>query len=176
MAEYVAPLRDFKFVIEELADLNGVRQLPGLEEATPDLVDAILDEGAKFVEEVLQPLNQVGDEHGCVRNDDGSVTAPPGFKEAYQQYCEAGWQGLSQPTDFGGQGLPHVISSAFEEYLISANMAFAMYPGLTLGAVAAIRAVGYRQLWQHLAGESSLDEAVAKAIAATRQLATRQLT
>jgi hypothetical protein len=79
---------------------------------------------------------------GCTRHADGSVSAPPGFKEAYQQFCAGGWMGLSVPTEFGGQGLPHVIANAFEEFLISSNMAFAMYPGLTLGAMAAIRAVG----------------------------------
>lgn len=142
MPTYKAPVADTRFILNEVIRIGDYAHLPGFDEATPDLVDAILEEGAKFVEEVLQPLNQVGDEVGCTRNDDGSVTAPPGFREAYQQFCEAGWQSLAQPTEFGGQGLPHVIANAFEEYLISANMAFAMYPGLTLGAMASIRAVG----------------------------------
>lgn len=142
MPSYKAPVADTLFVLNEVIRLQDYAHLPGFEEATPDLVGAILEEGGKFVEEVLQPLNQVGDHVGCTRHEDGSVTAPPGFQAAYRQFCEAGWQGLAQPAEFGGQGLPHVIANAFEEYLISANMAFAMYPGLTLGAMAAIRAVG----------------------------------
>ena len=142
MPSYKAPVEDTLFVLNDVIRVAEYGQLPGFEEATPDLVQAVLEEGAKFVEEVLQPLNQVGDEVGCLRHEDGSVTAPPGFREAYQQYCEAGWQGLSQPQVFGGQGLPHFVATAFEEYLIAANMAFAMYPGLTAGAIAAIRAVG----------------------------------
>jgi alkylation response protein AidB-like acyl-CoA dehydrogenase len=142
MPSYKAPVADTLFVLNEVIRLQDYAHLPGFEEATPDLVGAILEEGGKFVEEVLQPLNQVGDHVGCTRHEDGSVTAPPGFQAAYRQFCEAGWQGLAQPVEFGGQGLPHVIANAFEEYLISANMAFAMYPGLTLGAMAAIRAVG----------------------------------
>ena len=142
MPTYKAPVADTRFILDEVIRIGDYAHLSGFDEATPDLVGAILEEGAKFVEEVLQPLNQVGDEVGCVRNDDNSVTTPPGFKQAYEQFCEAGWQGLAQPTEFGGQGLPHVVANAFEEYLISANMAFAMYPGLTHGAIAAIRAVG----------------------------------
>jgi alkylation response protein AidB-like acyl-CoA dehydrogenase len=142
MPSYKAPVADTLFVLNEVIRIGDYAHLPGFEEATPDLVAAILEEGAKFVEAVLHPLNQVGDEVGCTRHADGSVTAPPGFKEAYQQFCAGGWQGLAAPQEFGGQGLPHVIANAFEEYLISANMAFAMYPGLTLGAMSAIRAVG----------------------------------
>ena len=142
MPTYQAPVADTEFVLNEVLRVSDYAQLPGFEEATPDLVSAILAEGAKFVEEVLQPLNQVGDEIGCTRNDDGSVTTPPGFKDAYDQFREGGWMGLAVEPDYGGQGLPHVIANAFEEYLISSNMAFAMYAGLTLGAMAAIRAVG----------------------------------
>jgi alkylation response protein AidB-like acyl-CoA dehydrogenase len=142
MPSYKAPVNDTLFVLNEVIRIGDYAHLPCFAEVTPDLVSAILEEGAKFVEEVLQPLNQIGDEIGCVRDENGDVTAPPGFKDAYKQYGEAGWQGLAAPTEFGGQGLPHVIANAFEEYLISANMAFAMYPGLTLGAMAAIRAVG----------------------------------
>ncbi|MEX2479558.1 MAG: acyl-CoA dehydrogenase C-terminal domain-containing protein [Gammaproteobacteria bacterium] len=142
MPSYKAPVADTLFILNDVIRLGDYAGLSGFEEATPDIVAAILEEGAKFVEEVLQPLNQIGDEIGCTRHADGSVTAPPGFKEAYQQFCAGGWQGLAAPVEFGGQGLPHVIANAFEEYLISANMAFAMYPGLTLGAMAAIRAVG----------------------------------
>lgn len=142
MPSYQAPIADTEFVLNEVLRVSDYTHLPGFEEATPDLVSAVLAEGAKFVEEVLQPLNQVGDEIGCTRNDDGSVTTPPGFKDAYDQFREGGWMGLAVEPDYGGQGLPHVIANAFEEYLISSNMAFAMYAGLTLGAMAAIRAVG----------------------------------
>ena len=142
MPSYKAPVADTQFILNDVIRIADYAHLPGFAETSPDLIAAILEEGAKFVEEVLQPLNQIGDEVGCTRHADGSVSAPPGFKQAYAQFCAGGWMGLAVPTAFGGQGLPHVIANAFEEYLISANMAFAMYPGLTLGAMAAIRAVG----------------------------------
>lgn len=142
MPIYKAPVEDTKFILNEVIRLQDYANLPGFSEATPDLVAAILEEGAKFVEEVSQPLNQIGDEHGCVRADDGSITTPPGFKAAYDQLIEGGWAGLAADPNYGGQGLPHVIANAFEEYMISANMAFTMYIGLTQGAIAAITAVG----------------------------------
>jgi alkylation response protein AidB-like acyl-CoA dehydrogenase len=142
MPTYKAPLRDTEFILNEVLNIAAYADLPSFTEATPDLVSAILEEGAKFVEEVTQPLNQVGDELGCQRHNDGSVTTPPGFKEAYTQLVEGGWGALSVDPTFGGQGLPHVISSAFEEYMISANMALTMYVGLTQAAIAAITEVG----------------------------------
>jgi alkylation response protein AidB-like acyl-CoA dehydrogenase len=142
MPTYKAPVRDTEFVLNEVLDIQQYAGLPRFSEATPDIVSAVLEEGAKFVEEVTQPLNQVGDENGCRRNDDGSVTTPPGFKEAYEQFRESGWGGLGVDTEFGGQGMPHVLHTAFEEYMISANMAFTMYAGLTSGVIAAIMAVG----------------------------------
>jgi len=142
MPTYKAPVRDTEFILNEVIDIYQYSHLPGFTEATPELVSAILIEGAKFVEEVTQPLNQIGDEVGCTRNDDGSVSTPPGFKQAYDKLIDGGWGGLAADPDFGGQGLPHVIANAFEEYMISANMAFTMYIGLTQGAIASIAAVG----------------------------------
>ncbi len=145
MPVYKAPTRDTRFVINELLDLESYGNLPGFEAATPDTVDAIVEEVGKFCSEVVQPLNQVGDREGCVRHDDGSVTTPSGFKELYRQYRESGWGTLSLPAEFGGQGLPHVLGFVLEEYLATANHSFAMYPGLTNGAVAAIMATGSQE-------------------------------
>ncbi len=142
MPQYTPPVRDTRFVLEHVVGLHAYADLPGFDSATPDVVDAVLEEGGKFVAEVLFPINLSGDQQGCTRHDDGSVTTPDGFKEAYKQYVESGWATLGNQPEYGGQGMPHVVSTAFQEYMISSNMAFAMYPGLTHGAIAALIAKG----------------------------------
>jgi 3-(methylthio)propanoyl-CoA dehydrogenase len=135
MAEYTAPLRDMRFVLEHLADLAGVTELPGYDHVDADGVYAVLAENARFMEDLVAPLNKVGDEQGSVHNDDGSVTTPEGFKEAYQAYVDAGWGGVPFPADYGGGGFPWLVGIAMQEILTSANMAFSMCPLLNQGAI-----------------------------------------
>ena len=142
MPRYTAPTRDTRFIVNEVLDLASYANLPGFESATPDMIDTVINEAGRFCSEVLAPLNQVGDLEGCTRHPDGTVTTPAGFKEAYQQYRESGWGTISQPEEFGGQGMPHVLGMVMEEFTGTANQAFAMYPGLTAGAAAALRAKG----------------------------------
>ncbi len=142
MPVYNAPTRDTRFVINEVLRLESYGALPGFENATQDMTDAIIEEAGRFVSEVIAPLNLSGDKEGCTRHADGSVTTPAGFKEAYRQYIDGAWGTLSAPEGYGGQGLPHVMGFMMESYLASANQAFAMYPGLANGAISAIRAKG----------------------------------
>ena len=138
MPSYKAPVADTLFLLNDVFDYSRYSNLPGFSEAPPDVVEAVLTESAKLSEEVLQPLNRIGDLEGCVRHDDGSVTTPKGFKAAYKAFADGGWVGLSGDPAYGGQGLPYVLSVSLNEYAVSANLAFAMYAGLTAGAIAAL--------------------------------------
>jgi hypothetical protein len=135
MPTYKAPLRDMRFLLNEVFDFEShYKTLPNGEDATPDMVDAILGEMAKLSENTIAPLYQSGDEEGC-KLEDGLVTTPKGFKEAYQEYVAGGWQGLSHPVEFGGQGLPMSLGLFKQEMMGTANWSFSMYPGLSLGAM-----------------------------------------
>jgi acyl-CoA dehydrogenase len=142
MPSYKAPVDDSLFLLNHVFDYARYGNLPGFSDAPADVVEAVLREGAKVAEEILQPLNRIGDIEGCTRHDDGSVTTPKGFKEAYQAYTAGGWMGFAADPAYGGQGLPICLSIALNEYAISANMAFAMYPGLTTGAMRALHTHG----------------------------------
>lgn len=140
MPSYKAPVKDMLFLLNDVMGIEKYANLQGFANASPDLVEAVLNEAGKFCEDVLAPINYSGDQQGCTRHADGSVTTPDGFKEAYKAYCDAGWTLLTQPEEFGGQGLPHVVGFPVEEFRMSANQAFSMYPGLTQAAISAILA------------------------------------
>jgi alkylation response protein AidB-like acyl-CoA dehydrogenase len=141
VAEYVAPLKDMQFVLKHVVGLDQVNTLPGWEELTEDVVDAILEEAGKFASEVLSPLNVVGDRVGA-KWKDGEVTTAPGFRAAYQQYCAGGWNNMVGPARFGGQDLPHMLATPVDEMWAGANLAFKLCPMLTRGAFEAIDHVG----------------------------------
>src|ERR1700737_1790139 len=138
MPIYKAPLEDVNFLLNDVFQIDRYDNLPGFSDASADVRQAVLSEAAKLSEEVLQPLNRVGDLEGCTRHDDGRVTTPKGFKEAFKQVSEGGWLGLLAPAEYGGQGLPITLSQAVGEFQISANMAFSVYGGPATGGNAAL--------------------------------------
>ncbi|MBM3620948.1 MAG: acyl-CoA dehydrogenase [Alphaproteobacteria bacterium] len=139
MATYKVPLKDMRFVLNEVIDVSRVSALPGYAEATPDMIDAILEEGAKLCENVLFPLNRSGDEEGC-HYENGVVRTPKGFKEAYKQFIEGGWTNVTTDPSYGGQGLPATVGFVMQEMITSSNLSFGMYPGLSHGAYEALHA------------------------------------
>jgi len=143
MPQYNPPLRDIQFVIHELLNADkAFAALPAFADVDKDTINQIIEEAGKFATEIAFPLNQVGDKEGCIRHEDGSVTTPAGFKDAYQQYVDSGWPALSCDPEYGGQGLPQLLNSALYETLNSANQSWAMYPGLSHGAYECLHAHG----------------------------------
>jgi len=138
MPSYRAPTDAVSFLLNDVLGIEKYGNLPGFSDLSPDMLEAILTEGAKLCEEVLQPVNRSGDQQGCTRHADGRVTTPKGFREAYDAYTGGGWVGLSADPEYGGQGLPYTVGAIMNEFASSANMAFSMYPGLTMGAIAAL--------------------------------------
>ncbi len=147
MATYTAPLRDLRFVYEELFDAEEITALEAYRDATPDLVSAIYEEGARLCQNELFPLNRSGDEEGC-HFENGNVRTPEGFRSAYATYVDGGWGGLNCAPEFGGQGMPHSVNIALEEMLCSANLSFSTYPGLTRGVYRALRVFGSEAIKQ----------------------------
>src|SRR5579872_934674 len=145
MAVYKGPVKDITFVLNEVLDVASLAKLPGYEDATPDTIQAILEEAAKLCENVLFPLNRTGDEEGC-HYENGVVRTPKGFKEAYVQFREGGWTATTCDPAFGGQGLPATVGFAITEMITAANQAFGMYPGLSHGAYEALSAHGSDEL------------------------------
>ncbi|HEX4533376.1 MAG TPA: acyl-CoA dehydrogenase family protein, partial [Rhizomicrobium sp.] len=150
MPIYRAPIEDFKFLMHELLEVEKHRDLPEFEDLTPDLIDDVLSNAGKFCEEVLHPINQSGDEEGC-HFENGVVRTPKGFKEAYKAYADAGWSGLGAPVEFGGSGMPNIITMAMAEMGTASNQAFAMYPGLSTAAYSALIATGLPWMKEHIA-------------------------
>lgn len=148
MSRYTPPLQDIRFVLETLVDLNAIQSLPGQGETSKELIDAVLEEAGRFAVQVLAPLNRSGDVNGCTLEAQGQVRTAPGFADAYRQYVEGGWNALPFPPQWGGQGLPHIVSSAVAEMINAANLSFALCPMLNSGAVAALAIAGSDTLKQ----------------------------
>ena len=145
MAVYKAPLKDINFVLNEVLDVSSLSKLPGYQDATPDTIQAILEEAAKLCENVLFPLNRTGDEEGCTY-ENGVVRTPKGFKDAYDKFREGGWTAMTCDPEYGGQGLPATVGFAVQEMFTASNQAFAMYPGLSHGAYEALARHGSDEL------------------------------
>ncbi len=141
MPVYTAPMENIKFVLHDVLGAEKLTEIPGFEEASSDLVDQIIEEGAKLCEEVLFPINQSGDEDGCSFNE-GDVGTPKGFKEAYDAFTQGGWCGVSSDPEYGGMGLPQLVNTVMQEMICSANFSFGMYPGLSQGAYEALHHFG----------------------------------
>ncbi|MGX7895219.1 acyl-CoA dehydrogenase C-terminal domain-containing protein [Tsuneonella sp. HG222] len=148
MTPWTPPLRDTMFVLEKLLGVGGRDDTPQLAAVDGDLLEAVVGEAGRFCAEVVAPLNLVSDREGCTRHDDGSVSTPSGFREAYRKVVEAGWITLVQPEEFGGQGMPHVLSAVIEEYMNSACAGFMMYPGIMPGAVTTVNSTATPELKQ----------------------------
>lgn len=149
MPKYEAPIQDFKFLYYDFMKINEKTHIPGFEDLTEDLVTAVLEGGAKVCQELLQPLNQIGDEEGCTL-ENGVVRTPTGFKEAYKEFCAGGWNSLGAPEQYGGGGLPGVLTMAMTEMGMSSNHAFSMYPGLTSAAYGALMGTGQPWMKEHV--------------------------
>src|SRR5213082_668759 len=145
MSSYRAPLKDMRFALNELAGLGEVAKLPGYADATPDTVDAILEEASKFASGVLDPINYSGDQEGS-KWADAAVRTPKGFREAYRQFCDGGWNALPFETQWGGQSLPRLVSTPVQEMWKSSNMSFSLCPLLTQGAIEALLLRGSPEL------------------------------
>lgn len=145
MTDFTPPIQDFRFLIHDVIGLDTLATLPAFTEASPDLVDAILEEAAKLASSVLAPLNRIGDQEGAILLDDGTVRTPTGWKEAYAQFCDGGWQGISAPEAEGGMGLPILLGACVAEMWQASNMAFALCPMLTAGAIEALTVHGSSQ-------------------------------
>src|ERR1700747_3511056 len=150
MPIYKAPVEDVTFLFNDVFQIDLYDKLPGFSDASADVREAIIGEAAKLSEEVLQPLNPIGDLEGCKRKDHRRVNTATGFKDAFKQGAEGGGLGLSAPTEYGGQGLPVTLSQAVNEFQISANMAFSMYGGLTMGATPALLVDGTGRREKHI--------------------------
>lgn len=172
MSSYTPPIRDVRFVLTDLLDIESYSSLPAFAAVDGELIDSIIEEAGRFCAEVIAPINQVGDREGCTRHADGTVTTPAGFPDAYAQYRDAGWGALAMPEEFGGQGLPHVLGTVVEEFLNSSCHAFNMYTGSIIGAVLTLAAKGSDELkadWlqQIVSGEYLATMALTEAQAGT---------
>ena len=147
MATYKAPLREIEFVLNDVLKVELLSKLPGFEDATPDTLMGLVEEAAKLIEAKIAPLNASGDAQGC-KLSNGDVKVPDGMAEAYKLYWQSGWVSLCNPIEFGGQGLPFTLSKAVDELLCSGNVAFALYPGLTVGCFEALHATASEEIKQ----------------------------